>query len=148
MGMNTAIASKTGQSAGVGFAIPAHLITRVVPQLIAHGKVIRADVGIVKVYQTGRGLLVLQTVPGGPAEKAGIKQPEVEVKRRGPLRFESVDRNTADLIVGIDGKETKTASDFIGAIEERAPGDVIVLDIVRKNRRLQVPVTLGQQATR
>ena len=49
IGMNTAIASKTGESAGVGFAIPVNTIARVVPQLIENGHVRRPDVGIVRV---------------------------------------------------------------------------------------------------
>ena len=52
IGMNTAIASKTGESAGVGFAIPASTIARIVPQLIRDGKVRRPEAGIVRVYQT------------------------------------------------------------------------------------------------
>jgi S1-C subfamily serine protease len=145
IGVNTAIASRTGQSAGVGFAIPANLIRRVVPQLIRHGRVIRADVGIVKVYQTGRGLLVLQTVPGGPADRAGVRGPTVVTKRRGPLTFQTTDRSTADLIVGVDGNATNTAAEFLAKIDERSPGDVITLNIVRQGRPQQVPVTLGEQ---
>ena len=55
IGMNTAIASKTGESAGVGFAIPINTIARVVPQLIQNGRVRRPDSGIARVYQTDRG---------------------------------------------------------------------------------------------
>ena len=52
IGINTAIASRTGQSSGVGFAIPVNLCTRVVPQLIRHGRVIRPEIGIQQVYET------------------------------------------------------------------------------------------------
>ena len=52
IGMNTAIASSTGESNGVGFAIPINTIARVVPQLLAHGRVIRPEIGIARVYQT------------------------------------------------------------------------------------------------
>jgi S1-C subfamily serine protease len=57
--MNTAIASKTGQITGVGFAIPSSTIARVVPQLIERGKVIRPDVGISRVVETDEGLLIV-----------------------------------------------------------------------------------------
>ncbi|HPP52194.1 MAG TPA: trypsin-like peptidase domain-containing protein, partial [Thermoguttaceae bacterium] len=77
IGMNTAIASRTGESAGVGFAIPVNTIARVVPQLIENGRVRRPDVGILRVYQTERGLLVAALAPGGAAEKAGIRGPQV-----------------------------------------------------------------------
>jgi S1-C subfamily serine protease len=67
IGMNTAIASKTGQNTGVGFAIPVGMIGRVVPQLIEKGKVTRPEIGISRVYQTEVGLLIATLVPGGPA---------------------------------------------------------------------------------
>jgi S1-C subfamily serine protease len=72
IGINTAIASKTGESAGVGFAIPINTIARVVPQLIASGRVRRPDAGIIRVYQTEKGLLVATLAPNGPAEKATL----------------------------------------------------------------------------
>ena len=71
IGMNTAIASKTGESAGVGFAIPINTIARVVPQLIRRGRVIRPEIGIARVYETDRGLLIATITPGGAAERAG-----------------------------------------------------------------------------
>jgi S1-C subfamily serine protease len=72
IGMNTAIASRTGQSSGVGFAIPVGTLSRIVPQLIERGRVVRPDAGIARVYQTDRGLLVAALAPGGPAERAGL----------------------------------------------------------------------------
>ena len=65
IGINTAIASKTGQSAGVGFAIPINLIARIVPQLIAKGHVVRPEIGISRVYQTEQGLLIASADPQG-----------------------------------------------------------------------------------
>jgi len=74
IGVNTAIASATGQNTGVGFAVPVNTISRVVPQLIANGRVTRPEVGIGKVFQTEKGLLIATLVPGGPAEKALVKK--------------------------------------------------------------------------
>ncbi len=73
IGMNTAIASATGQSSGVGFAIPVAVINRVVPQLIERGRVIRPDSGITRGMQTEKGLIIATMAPGGPAEQAGLK---------------------------------------------------------------------------
>ena len=73
--MNTAIASRTGQSTGVGFAIPASTISLFVPQLIEKGRVIRPETGITRVYETEHGLLIAGLVPGGPAETAGYTRP-------------------------------------------------------------------------
>ncbi len=73
IGMNVAIATKTGQSAGLGFAIPVNRIRQIVPQLIEHGKVVRADIGIVAVKEMDKGLQIVEVNKGGPAEKAGLQ---------------------------------------------------------------------------
>lgn len=140
IGMNTAIASKTGQSAGVGFAIPINLIARIVPQLIERGRVTRPETGIAEVYQTERGLIVNRLVPNGPAERAGLVGPSV--RRRG-LGFVTLDRSTADLIVGVDGQKTLTADDFLTYIESKEPGDRVNLQIIRKGAETRVMLQLG-----
>ena len=121
IGMNTAIASPTGQNAGVGFAIPVSNIARVVPQLIETGRVIRPDAGVTHVYPTERGLLIAAMTPGGPAEKAGLRGFRVVKQRRrqGPFTFESrsVDRSAADLIVAVDGEKIATPEEFLSLIE-------------------------------
>ena len=146
IGMNTAIASKTGESAGVGFAIPINTIARIVPQLIANGKIRRPEVGIVRVYQTEHGLLIAILAPGGPAERAGLHGPRLvrQQKRQGPFVYEyqTVDRSAADLIVGVDGKPIKTADEFLDAIESKQPGEQVVLSVTRAGQLRQVPVLL------
>ena len=125
IGMNTAIASKTGESAGVGFAIPVSTIARIVPQLIREGRVRRPETGILKVYQTDQGLLIATLVPGGAAERAGLRGPRVvrQQKRQGPFvyDYQTVDRSAADMIVGVNGRPAKTADDFLDAIEAKRP---------------------------
>jgi S1-C subfamily serine protease len=143
IGTNTAIASKTGQSAGVGFAIPINLIARIVPQLIARGHVVRPEIGITKVYQTEEGLLIAAMTPDGPAEKAGLRGPQLIRKRRGPFVTERLDRNAADLITEVDGTAVKTGDDFLGNIENKEPGQQVVLTVVREGRKLRVAVRLG-----
>lgn len=143
IGINTAIASRTGQSAGVGFAIPVNLVSRVVPELITHGRVYRAEIGIQRVFETENGLLVEQLTPNGPAEQAGVKGPTLLRQRRGPFVFERLDRSTADLIVAVDGKNVKTVADFREAIESLKPGDIVQLAVVRKDQRLDIRVQLG-----
>lgn len=146
IGMNTAIASRTGESAGVGFAIPINAIARIVPQLIEKGRVLRPDVGILRVYQTEQGLLVAALAPGGAAEKAGIRGPQIirQRRRQGPLVYEytTIDRSAADLIVGVDGQKIKNADDFLSLIESKHPGDTVTLNILRENRVMDVPVRL------
>lgn len=146
IGMNTAIASKTGQSTGVGFAIPASTISRNVPQLIEKGRVIRPDVGIVRVYETEQGLLVASLAPGGPAEQAGMRGPQLRRERRkqGPFNYEyqQIDRAAADLIVGVDGNRITTADQFLSAIDSKQPGDVVVIAVVRQGQEMNVRVRL------
>lgn len=143
IGMNTAIASKTGQSSGVGFAIPVNLIARIVPQLIERGHVKRPEIGISRVYETEHGLLIAKLVAGGPAERSGLKGPLNISKKRGPFVFESIDRSAADLIVAVDGNKVSTADDFLGYIEARNPGDLVALTILRQGREMRITVQLA-----
>jgi S1-C subfamily serine protease len=146
IGMNTAIASSTGQSAGVGFAVPSVSIARVVPQLIQRGKVIRPDCGITRVMQTEEGLLIATMQPGGPAERAGLQGFKILKQRRakGPFVYEtqSIDRKSADLITAVDGEKIKSASDFLSLVEARRPGDTVLLTILRQGREIKVPLQL------
>ena len=148
IGMNTVIASSTGQSAGVGFAIPVNAIARVVPDLIQRGHVVRPDVGIASVYETGEGLLIAELSEGGAAERGGLKGPRLVVRERRQGPFVSVyryyDRSAADLIVGVDGKPTRTKDDLLDVIEGKKPGDRVTVTVKREGRRLDVPVTLDE----
>ncbi len=144
IGLNTAIASQNGQSAGVGFAIPINLAKRVVPELIQHGRVIRPDIGIQRVYETEKGLLIARLAPGGPAEKANLRGPKVVRSRRGVFIVESIDRSAADLIVAVDKKPVESTDDFLRYIEAQKIGDQVELTVIRDGRRINVPVTLGQ----
>lgn len=143
IGMNTAIASKTGQSSGVGFAIPVNLIARIVPQLIERGHVKRPEIGISRVYETEHGLLIAKLAAGGPAERSGLKGPLASSRKRGPFVFESIDRSAADLIVAVDGNKVSTADDFLGYIEAKNPGELVTLTILRQGREMRVSVQLA-----
>ena len=145
IGINTAIASKTGQSAGVGFAIPVSLVARVVPELIRLGKVIRPEIGI-RLFETDKGLMVAQLQPNGSAERAGLKGPKVTRKRTGPFVVERADRESADLIVAVDGDDVKSQDDFLTAIEKKRPGEQVIVTVIREGRRTNIPVTLSGPA--
>lgn len=144
IGMNTAIASNTGQSAGIGFAIPSNLISRVIPELIKHGRVIRPDIGILQVLQTEEGLRILRMDPQGAAIEAGLKGPSVVRRKRGFVVFEVEDRSTADLIIGINGKKTLEVDEFLSEVESHRPGDTVTVVIVRDGTALNVDVRLKE----
>lgn len=149
VGMNTAIVnpSQSGENTGVGFSIPVNTIRRVVPQLLEHGRVIRPVIGIASVYETDRGLVIIDVAPGGPADRAGLRGFEIvtQKEQRGPFIYERtfVDRDRADRIVSVDGVAVSTGDEFQDVVEGRQPGDRIVVRVIRDNRELDVPVTLA-----
>lgn len=147
IGMNTAIASSTGENTGVGFAIPVDTIKRVVPQLITTGKVIRASAGILRVALTERGLQIATLEPDGPAERAGLRGFRVvrEQRRRGPFLYEErrIDRSQADIIVAVDGEKATTPDAFLSLIERHLPGEQAIITVLRGGKLVDVPVTLG-----
>ena len=145
IGMNTAIAnpSGTGESTGVGFSIPANTLRRVVPQLIRNGKIVRADLGIASVFETNQGLFVAKLVPGGPAERAGIRGFETRFERFRGVLIQRTDRSGADLIVGVDGQPVVSADELLTAVEKHQPGEQAIVTVIRKEGEVHVPVVLG-----
>jgi len=145
--MNTAIASPTQGNTGVGFAIPVNTIKRVVPELIERGRVLRPVIGISSVYETDRGLLVIEVLKSGPAGKAGLQGFKwiTEREQTGPFITERtyLDRRNADLILAIDGKQVRSGDELLDVVESKKPGDQVVLRIIRKGREVDLKVTLG-----
>ena len=143
IGINTAIATASGQSAGVSFAIPVNLVARVVPQLLIHGRPIRPLTGIERVYQTEQGLLIARLTPDGPAERAGLRGPKIVRERRGPFTIEKIDRLAADLIIGVDEKPITNYDDLMGYIESKQPNDKVTLKVIRDGKPIDVVLILG-----
>lgn len=149
IGMNTAIAnpSGTGENTGIGFAIPVATLRRVVPELTRHGRMIRPDAGIARVYETEHGLVVAKVVSNGPADRAGVRGFGIvrEQTRRGALLIQRTYRDPAkaDVIVGVAGQAIRTADEFLTAVERHKPGDRVILRVIREGRELQVPIVLG-----
>ncbi len=147
IGMNTAIASRTGQSAGVGFAIPVATIARVVPQLIENGRVVRPETGIAQLYQTDNGVVIIRLAPDGPAEKAGLQGVKVVIKKeqQGSIMFQTqtVDPTAADTIVAVDGQKVRTIDQFYTLVESKQPGDTVTITVLRDGKRVDIPVKLS-----
>jgi S1-C subfamily serine protease len=143
IGMCVAIASRTGQNSGVGFAIPINRIRSILPDLMTHGHVVRADIGISEVMETSGGLVIGRLNPDGPAAEAGLLGFEVVVRRQGPFVQTSIDRSKADRIIAIDGDPMQTGVQFRDKIWDHRPGDVVTLTIVRGGQQLDIDVTLG-----
>jgi S1-C subfamily serine protease len=145
IGMNTAIASTTGENTGVGFAIPVSTIRRVVPQLIQTGRVVRPDSGIVAV-QTDRGLVIGRLTPGGPGERAGLQGFRLirEQMQRGPYLYERtrIDQSNADIILAVDGRPVESRDDLHTEIERKKPGEEVTLTISRGGQTRKVTIRL------
>jgi S1-C subfamily serine protease len=140
IGVNTQIASPSGGSAGIGFAVPADTVNEVVPQLIAHGRVIRPRLGITQAQegylrQLGlQGVLVASVQEGTGAAKAGLRG-----FRRGPDGSILI----GDVIVGVAGKKVTGYDDLVSALEKQKIGDTVPVRILRDDRELTVDVTLS-----
>jgi S1-C subfamily serine protease len=147
IGMNTAIATRSGDNAGIGFAIPVNTMSRVVPQLISTGRVARPTIGILQVFETENGLLIVNMTPGGPAEKSGLLGSSIQRRKTrsvlGMIEQETVDHSQADLIIAIDETKVKQADDLLSVIETKRAGEVVRLTILRAGKVLSIPVTLG-----
>jgi S1-C subfamily serine protease len=144
IGMNTAIVSQVGQSAGISFAVPINAIQRILHSLIQNGRVIRADLGVTRVYRRGDGLLVLAVAEDGPADKAGIKPIGVRLLRYGGGVVRRLDPQSADVILAIDGKPVKSVEELLSEVESHTPGDKVVLKVERGGKMVEVSVKLGQ----
>ncbi len=122
IGVNTAIYSPSGASAGIGFAIPVNIVKEAVPQLIAYGKIMRPVLGLemasddwVRRNQV-EGLPIVRVFRDSPADRAGM----IGMSRgnRGQLRF-------GDVITAIEGQPVRTSDDYFSILEQQQLGDTI-----------------------
>lgn len=147
VGMNTAIATLTGENTGVGFAVPVNTIRRVIPQLLEFGEVRRATLGIDLFWKTDRGIGVARANQYGPAEQAGIRGLKVERKlvRVGNRVFEQLqyDKEAADRIIGIESFDVNSTDDLQEALDQFKPGQKVNVRILRGGKEVTVPLVLG-----
>jgi 2-alkenal reductase len=136
IGVNTAIISPSGSSAGIGFAIPADIVNRVVPELIKSGRVPTPGIGIVAASEAVstrlgvEGVIIVRTAPGSPAERAGIR---------------GVDFNSGalgDVIVQADGKPVHRLSDLTDQIEQVGAGKSIRISLKRGSQTRDITIDI------
>jgi S1-C subfamily serine protease len=150
IGVNTAIASPSGASAGIGFAVPVDTVNRVVPQLITSGRVVRAVLGVRTVHpEVNRnlmqrigvqGVLVISVDPESPAAKAGLRPTTRDA--RGQLTL-------GDVILEIDGRRITDPFNLAGTLALFDPGKSVKLKIWRDGKTLEFDITLaGTEDTR
>ena len=137
VGVNAAIFTQSNGYQGIGFAIPSGTVVNIYNQLIGpEHKVVRGSIGIsfqpnltsavAKMYNASSGVLVSIVVPGGPADKAGLK--------------------VNDVIVSIDGTTVKTGNDLVDNISARRPGSTISLGYLRGGQKMSATVTIGDRS--
>jgi S1-C subfamily serine protease len=139
IGVNTAIYSPSGGSAGIGFAIPADSVNRIVPELIRYGKIIRPGLGIqIAEEQIAErlgvpGVLVVDVVAGSAAAKAGIRPTRREAS--GSVRL-------GDVITAVDGRKTESPNELFLALEKYRVGDAVNVTLLRDGKTVQTKITL------
>ncbi|MFZ1916236.1 MAG: trypsin-like peptidase domain-containing protein [Terriglobales bacterium] len=150
IGINTMIASNVGQSAGIGFAIPINTAKAVLNDLVTLGRVRRPALGVRTIpidpelanelgLASDYGLLIVQAVPGGAADRAGLHGgTERAYLGNTPIMI------GGDLIVEIDGGKIETQQDLAQVMNKHRAGDTIKITIYRSKKKLELSVVLGE----
>ncbi|MGZ0019078.1 S1C family serine protease [Nitrosomonas sp. wSCUT-2] len=142
IGINTAIYSPSGASAGIGFAVPVDTVNRVVPQIISRGKYIRPAMGItvdsklnnrLTQFLKVSGVVILSISPGSAADEAGL---------RGATLTPEGNIIANDIIIAVDGKPVDSVEKLLARVDAYKVGETITLTVLRKGEPFEIPVTL------
>lgn len=143
VGVNTAIYSPSGASAGIGFAIPVNTVKEVVPQLIAYGKIMRPVLGV-ELASDGwmrrygvQGVAIVRTYRGFPAETAGMIG--AQRGRRGEVLL-------GDIITHVGGTAVRNNDDFLSAMERLKVGDKVTIRTLRGKQKMSFSVVLSENS--
>jgi S1-C subfamily serine protease len=151
IGINSAIYTPSGTTAGIGFAIPINTAKLIANDLMTEGKVRRAYLGVRTIPVAGwlsealdlpvqEGLLVEQTTKGSPAAAAGIHGGD-KVAQAGMRRI----MIGGDVIVGIEGQKVSNQFDIDYILNRKRPGDSVTVTLYRGAKKLDIPVKLGER---
>src|SRR5580698_11085972 len=150
IGINTMIASNVGQSAGIGFAIPINTAKAVINDLLTLGRVRRPALGVRTIpidselasqmgLASDYGLLIVQVVPGGAADNAGLRGgSERAFLGNIPIMV------GGDLIVAIDGKQMEDQQELAQIMNNHRAGDTVRVTVYRGKKKMDVNVVLGE----
>jgi S1-C subfamily serine protease len=150
IGINTMIASSVGQSAGIGFAIPINTAKAVLNDLVTLGRVRRPALGVRTIpidsglasemgLAEDYGLLIVQVVPGGAADRAGLRGgTERAYLGNIPIMI------GGDLIVAVDDQKIESQQSLAQVMNRHRAGDTVRVTIYRGKRKMDVDVTLGE----
>jgi S1-C subfamily serine protease len=142
IGVNTAIFSPSGASAGIGFAVPVDVVNRVVPRLIADGGYVRPDLGIRTDAQLNealsarlgvQGVFVLDVVPGSTAAIAGLRPAQLTADG-GFI--------PGDIIIAVAGRPVSRVPELLAALDRYDPGATVGLTILRGGRSITLDIPL------
>jgi S1-C subfamily serine protease len=151
LGINEQIETDSGSNSGVGFAVPVSAIKRSVAQLEEKGEAEYAYIGVATqaLYpqladklglDADHGALLSEVVPGGPADKAGLKGSD------GKITFQATPYETGgDVILAIDGHPVVEPDDLARYIAAHRPGETVRIEILRDDKREEIDVTLGKR---
>jgi S1-C subfamily serine protease len=155
IGVTSAIESSTNSNAGIGFAIPANIVTRIIPSLISDGKAQHAWLGISGTTMTSAiakamnlpedttGALVYAVTSGGPAATAGLKGSSDEATIQGAQIGIG-----GDVITAIDSQPVKSFDDLVSYLTTDVEvGQTVTLQVLRNGKSINVDVTLGSRPT-
>jgi S1-C subfamily serine protease len=141
IGVNTAIYSPSGASAGIGFAIPVDEVNRIVPRLIRDGRMVRPTLGVTaappslnRALGLPKGVAVVRLQPGGPAQRAGLQ----------PFTRGNEGIVQGDVVMAVNDDSIETLDDMLNALERLQPGDKAILTVSRAGRSRKVTVTLAE----
>src|SRR6202048_3947334 len=152
IGINSAIYTPSGTTAGIGFAIPINTAKRIAQDLITEGRVHMAYIGVQTISVGGylaqaldlpveQGLLVETAAKGGPAAAAGVRGGD-RVAQAGMQRIAI----GGDVIVAIDGAKIANTMDLNIILNRKRPGDTVTLTVYRGGKKLDIPVKLGERS--